>query len=402
MDTQSNFITAFRQRLEKKQISTESIATMVEILTSIITFADIDSPTDQKILDKLGKACENNAALLSLIHQQARDLDALKRITLNLTSSLDLEVVLDQVAQEAMRLVKDAAEVRIFLFQDQKLVFGASLNSDGSKDHGSKEPHFNGLIDHITKIREMIVVEDITTHPIFQDSDLNISGSIIGFPLLIGDRLIGIMKLVRSQPGEFNQSEIRLLKLLADEASIAIVNARLHNAVSLQAHFDMLTGLPNRLALEERLEAEFSSALQKNIVFSVIMIDIDDLKHVNDMYGHEGGDELLRQVACFLRENLRASDFIARFGGDEFTLLLPATNLEQTLVVIDKLFKHLTELVIPLPGGKTSSVGFSGGIAIYPDHAGIPSELMRVADEALYRAKRTNPGGFQVGVNSNA
>jgi diguanylate cyclase (GGDEF)-like protein len=197
------------------------------------------------------------------------------------------------------------------------------------------------------------------------------------------------MNLARSTEGAFSPSEIRLLTLLADQAAIAIVNARLHHAVSQLARIDGLTGLPNRRSLDEHLEQEINRARVTDASFSVIMLDVDGFKTINDIHGHEAGDDILKQVAAALVHALRSTDFLARYGGDELTLILPETDLPQAQVVADKIHARMQSLVLRLPGKQTTNLGISGGIAMYPRHGDSATSLLRAADEALYRAKRS-------------
>lgn len=338
----------------------------------------------------------DNNRLRSFFRQPAAELDALKRISFNLTASLDLSVVLKGVVREALRLVKNAANVNIFLYLDGRLTFGAALNSKGDNDRPFAEPRSEGLTYTVARQKEMILVEDIRTHPLFRDAPPDWQGSIVGLPLMVGQRVVGVMNLSRTVTGPFSPSEIRLLTLLADQAAIAIVNARLHQAVSHQARQDPLTGLPNRRGLDERLEAEIVQAARIGGVFSVMMLDMDGFKQVNDTWGHEAGDEILRQVASALLGWVRSSDFLARYGGDEMTLLLPGTDLPQAQVVAHKIQEHMQALQLSLPQGKTVTLGLSGGIALYPRHGETAAALLRAADEALYRAKRAGRGCFIV------
>ncbi len=345
---------------------------------------------------RLVDGLSDNNRLRSFFRQPAAELDALKRISFNLTASLDLSVVLKGVVREALRLVKNAANVNIFLYLDGRLTFGAALNSKGDNDRPFAEPRSEGLTYTVARQKEMILVEDIRTHPLFRDAPPDWQGSIVGLPLMVGQRVVGVMNLSRTVTGPFSPSEIRLLTLLADQAAIAIVNARLHQAVSHQARQDPLTGLPNRRGLDERLEAEIVQAARIGGVFSVMMLDMDGFKQVNDTWGHEAGDEILRQVASALLGWVRSSDFLARYGGDEMTLLLPGTDLPQAQVVAHKIQEHMQALQLSLPQGKTVTLGLSGGIALYPRHGETAAALLRAADEALYRAKRAGRGCFIV------
>jgi diguanylate cyclase (GGDEF)-like protein len=254
----------------------------------------------------------------------------------------------------------------------------------------------------VAREKKTIIVEDMMNHPLYKGVPKNWRGSIIGIPLMMGSLVVGVMNLARTSPGEFNQAEIRLLTLLADQAALAIINARLHAAVSQQARSDELTKLPNRRALDERLDKAIAQSISSGNPFSVVMMDLDGFKIINDTYGHEVGDEVLRQVATSMERSLRSTDFLARYGGDEWTLVLTETNLTQAQLVIQKIQNSLRNNPIHLPDGKTTYIGISGGIALYPLHADTATDLIRAADEALYRAKKSNRGHFLVAHNSDA
>ncbi len=242
----------------------------------------------------------------------------------------------------------------------------------------------------------MIVIEDVRTHPLFANTSKEREGSIIGLPLLTGSQVVGVMNLMRLGSGGFSQAETSLLRLLADQAAIAIANARLHEAISKQAYTDILTGLPNRRALDERLEEEVKRAGRSGHPLAVVMMDLDGFKYINDTFGHAVGDEVLQQAFGNLKGHIRAGDFLARYGGDEITLILPNTTLEQARVVVAKLQRRLRTSVVPLPDGSNAILNLSGGIAVMPNHARTAPDLLRAADEALYRAKRHQRGTFLV------
>lgn len=338
---------------------------------------------------RLAGLLANDASLLSCLRQPTAELDALRRISVNLTASLQLQTVLDGVVSEALGLVKNANDANIFLYTDGRLTFGAALDAQGNRDATFAEPRPNGLTYSVAREKRMIVVEDMRSHSIFADAPAEWSGSIVGIPLTIESRVVGVMNLARSTEGAFSPSEIRLLTLLADQAAIAIVNARLHHAVSQLARIDGLTGLPNRRSLDEHLEQEINRARVTDASFSVIMLDVDGFKTINDIHGHEAGDDILKQVAAALVHALRSTDFLARYGGDELTLILPETDLPQAQVVADKIHARMQSLVLRLPGKQTTNLGISGGIAMYPRHGDSATSLLRAADEALYRAKRS-------------
>jgi len=215
------------------------------------------------------------------------------RIPLNLTSSLDLQAVLDGVVKDAMQLVKEARDAHIYLFQEEKLIFGASLKNDGEKNVENAEPRVNCLTSTVAHGNKIFIVEEMTNHPLYKGVPTGWRGLIIGIPLKMGSRAIGVMNLARTSTGEFNQSEIRLLTLLADQAAIAIINARLHEVVSHQALIDALTRLPNRRALDERLDNAIAQSIYSENPLCVFMMDLDGFIMINDTYGHMVGDEVI-------------------------------------------------------------------------------------------------------------
>jgi len=333
-------------------------------------------------------------ALLVLAKQQADELDALKILSLNLTSSLDLPTVLDAVVKEAMRLVDATRIVHIFLYTDKELKFGASLDSKGQKNHIFANPRKDGLTAMVARKGKKVIVDDMTNHPLYKDAPADWKGSIVGIPLKIGDKVVGVMNLSRHSTGNFSQSELHLLDMLANQAAVAISNASLHQMISKKAYTDTITGLANRRALDERLEIEIINSRRTGSPLAVVMMDLDGFKRVNDTYGHEVGDLVLRAVFNVVSIGLRSTDFIARYGGDELVLILGQSDMRAAKLVTEKILENLKKFAYKAPNGKPIKLGISGGIAIYPNHGRSGPELLRAADAALYYAKKHSRGTF--------
>ena len=152
------------------------------------------------------------------------------------------------------------------------------------------------------------------------------------------------------------------------------------------AHFDMVTGLPNRALLADRLAQETARARRGNLGFALLMFDLDGFKTVNDTWGHAAGDRVLALVGDRVRKCVRASDTVGRLGGDEFLAILPETSLEGASEVAEKLRESLQE---PYSlDGATAQLSASVGLSLFPDHGNGPEQLQRAADAALYKAKR--------------
>jgi diguanylate cyclase (GGDEF)-like protein len=335
-------------------------------------------------------------SLMKLVKQQTDELDALKRISLNLTSSLDLQTVLDAVVAEAMRLVKHARSSHIYLYSNGALNFGASLNNAGEKNKAFAPPRPEGLTYSVAKSGKQIIAEDILKHPLFKEMPLDWAGSIIGIPLTFSNSIVGVMNLSRTIIGKFTRAELRLLGLLADHAAVAISNARLHKMMMDMANTDSVTGLPNRRALDERLQEEFRYAQRMNSQFSVVMMDVDGFKKVNDTLGHTKGDSVLHSVFNYLADKMRSSDFLARYGGDELTLVMRQTGQEVAEIVTRKLIDLMKEYDFPSLEQNGIKLGITAGIAVYPFHSHNPGDLLRAADTALYQAKKRSRGSYVI------
>ncbi len=394
-DSRLKILTEARRILEEQADSPSDRDSIVKLLDILILALEKQS-LEEEAIQNVAKQLIDNNSLLALLKQQTDELDALKKLSINLTSSLDLPDVLDAVVSEAMRLIENTRDVNIFLYKNHKLSFGAALDAEGVRNKPWSKPRSNGLTYTVARQGKMIIVENMRDHPLFLNAPTEWIGSIIGIPLKVGDTVVGVMNLSRMTHGGFSNSELRLLSLLSDQAAVAISNASLHQMISRQAYSDTLTGLPNRRALDERLEEEIQAARRNNYSFAVIMMDLDGFKDVNDTYGHSTGDEILRLVFSQMARGVRTTDFLARYGGDELTLILSQTEMSSAQVVSEKIIEGMKKLKYKFPDGRKLKLGISGGIAIFPAHARNGSDLLRAADAALYQAKKYNRGSFQI------
>lgn len=387
-----------RESLEQEDLTDSEKDVLLKLLDILAFSIEKYAPPENLAgeLHILAEKLISSQALLTLAAQQADELDALRILSLNLTASLDLPTVLDTVVKEAMRLVDNARIVHIFLYANDKLEFGSSLDSNGQRNRVFSHPRKNGLTGTVARKGRIIIVEDMKNHSLYKDTPADWSGSIIGIPLKIGEKVVGVMNLSREKTGGFSTSELRLLNMLANQAAVAISNASLHQSISRKAYTDTITGLANRRALDEHLESELINARRTNSPFAVIMMDLDGFKSVNDTYGHEVGDQVLRAIFNVVSFGLRSSDFIARYGGDELTLILAKSNLQSAKLVTEKILENIARFSYKAPGGNAIKLGISGGIAIYPTHGRSGSDLLRAADAALYDAKKHQRGTFLI------
>jgi diguanylate cyclase (GGDEF)-like protein len=195
------------------------------------------------------------------------------------------------------------------------------------------------------------------------------------------------MLLLTPTGADFGDQSRELALWLGSQASIALENVRLHRLVARQASTDGLTELANRREFEESLANEISRAERFGGNLALILADLDNFKQVNDRFGHQAGDDVLKAFADILRETVRDIDVAARYGGEEFAVLLPQTDIAGA----EKLAERLREAVELRPLAEAQDrpvvVTSSFGVAAFPD-ADSPAALFGAADEALYRAKR--------------
>lgn len=186
---------------------------------------------------------------------------------------------------------------------------------------------------------------------------------------------------------DFEEDDAMTLTSLAAQAVIALDNARLHRIVERQARVDGLTGLANRRQLEDQLATELSRVERFGGTLGVVLADLDDFKNVNDRFGHPGGDVVLREFARTLEEGSREIDTAGRWGGEEFVLLLPGTNLEGAAQLAERIRRNLAERVILASDGEPIPATASFGVAAFSGAATADAVLTAV-DSALYAAKR--------------
>ncbi|MCP3980029.1 MAG: sensor domain-containing diguanylate cyclase [bacterium] len=210
------------------------------------------------------------------------------------------------------------------------------------------------------------------------------SRSALIVPLLVGERAIGLLSIQSRREGAFDHHQLSLLTTIAQQAAAAMENARHYRMATV----DALTGFYNRDYFFQRLEDEYRRASRYAARFSLLMMDLDGFKGLNDTHGHIAGDQYLQAVGDTIRAQLRQADMAGRFGGDEFCILLPETDFAGACAIAERIREAISRRAIGV-NGTTLRATASIGVAAFPEHdAGAPRDLMKRADAALYRAKR--------------
>jgi diguanylate cyclase (GGDEF)-like protein len=215
---------------------------------------------------------------------------------------------------------------------------------------------------------------------------------LVMLPLIVKGEAIGLVELTSCSRPTSDPGQITLARTMAHEAAMALENARLYEIARNLADRDPLTGFFNHRYLHERLSEEIVRAVRNRQPLSVIMLDLDDFKLVNDTFGHVYGDQVLVRVADLVRSTLRASDVAARYGGDEFALILPETGRDEAARVADRILEAFQASPFVAEGRRPVPIGASIGIATHPFDGRSATDLIAIADLGMYDAKDAGGG----------
>jgi two-component system, cell cycle response regulator len=211
--------------------------------------------------------------------------------------------------------------------------------------------------------------------------------SLLGLPLRHPEGIVGVWVLAAERPGAFNAEYLEVLSSVAGQAALLLANAQLHQTVEHLAVTDGLTGLYNHRRFQEKLGEEIERADRHREPVSLLLLDIDHFKRINDAHGHPFGDAVLRALAAALGRLARRVDCVARYGGEEFAVVLVNTDRRGCRATAQRVLKAVRALRVPLPGGGDFRFTASVGSATCPDDARTREDLVRCADRALYAAK---------------
>jgi diguanylate cyclase (GGDEF)-like protein len=238
-----------------------------------------------------------------------------------------------------------------------------------------------GLIWEVLEKQTPVLIPDLHAEPRELRKDPGVRSGVYA-PLVSRGHSVGVLSLYRAEPNAFTESDLHLLTVVARYIASSVEVSHLHDALRTLAMTDSLTGIANRRQFMERLRREIRRVERTDRPLSVVLLDLDRFKAVNDTHGHGAGDAYLIAVARALSGGLRKTDLPARFGGDEFALLLHADADDAAAVV-----SRFRNVAIPGPGGETAGIRFSWGAATWPQDGRSADELLQTADVRMYRMK---------------
>jgi len=212
--------------------------------------------------------------------------------------------------------------------------------------------------------------------------------SYLMLPLAMEGEILGCISLNSDQPNAFDAQDLQFFSVIGYQMAATLRHFQRFSSVKNMAIYDTLTGLHNRRYFEERLEVEAQKCFSSNTPLSLVMVDIDFFKKVNDTFGHTEGDQVLCRVSSLLKTSVRKKDIVARYGGEEFILILPEARLDETFVMAERIRRLVEETLFEV-GKAQINLTLSMGISNFPSHrVKSREELMEMADQALYDAKR--------------
>ncbi len=324
-----------------------------------------------------------NAELYTLEQRRATQLEAINAIARQSTAVLELNDLMEKVCQVIVESF-DIDHVAILLKEDSKLVMRADVGRlTPVLPLGSALPSGGGLCGRALMTGKSVVENDVS-EVIGYVAGLKETASEMCIPLISFGETLGVLALDSATPGAFRPEDEQTLQAVADMCATAIQNANYFERVRQMAYLDGLTGVFNRRFFEMRIMQEIERAHRYGLEMSVVMMDIDHFKRINDEFGHLLGDEVLKQLSRLFQQHIRKPDVLCRYGGEEFALLLPETAGEKAVSVAEKLRQIVAGYPFP---GIPRPVTFSAGVADFPRHGRTRDELVHAADTALYAAK---------------
>jgi diguanylate cyclase (GGDEF)-like protein len=339
---------------------------------------------------KIRKRVNGRADRISDLEGKNRQLRTLIEINTYIANSLEKDEVLKRILNQT-RVLLDCEMSTIFLVDQtmKRLNFAVlSRDEDGEILKDTSLRMGEGIAGTVWQNGIPVIINDAQHDPRFSDrADKKArtkTRSIAAVPLTVNGEIIGVMEAINKSSGVFSDFDLQVLQFISTQSAIAINNADLYN----MAIRDGMTKLYINKYFRERLLEEWTRSVRLKRSLAVVIFDIDFFKSINDTYGHQAGDRAIKEVARVLHANCRSIDIPCRYGGEEFTVILPETGREDALIFAERIRGMVESLRIEHEDS-TIRISVSGGAASVPDlTVKDSSEMVQMADMAMYHAKK--------------
>ena len=296
----------------------------------------------KQVIDQVALSVAKSLSIMMAI-DRANEAENLRVASSTLTSTLNLQEVFERILQTAVGAIPSAENGLLFLYNEKSHIFQVRAQ------FGFSDPNIftirigghDGMAGIVANEKQARIFDDISKAKIpnlsKEKHTLAKQKSWIVAPLIRQDKVFGVIELCAGEANSFNTSDLNTLVSFADTVTAAIQNAQLHSEVQQIAITDVLTGLYNRRGFEELGQREVHRSLRTSAPLSMLLVDVDFLKQVNDEYGHSAGDKVIQEVAECCRSTFRQIDLVSRYGGDEFAILLPDTPIDHAREAAERL-----------------------------------------------------------------
>jgi diguanylate cyclase (GGDEF)-like protein/putative nucleotidyltransferase with HDIG domain len=349
-----------------------------------------------------------DAANLPHEHQKARgaaediaranhELMALFELTQTLSTTLNLREVMELVTNKIKNVVQASSCVIFLKDADNPEILKAAVavGTNGDYLEGASTRLGEGITGRVATEGKAWTGkydrDDITLSATYTDwAEFN-SAMIV--PLRTEEGILGTINIYHTQESVFSQDDLQVLDVISKQAGTAIQNAVLFENTRESSMRDLLTGLHNSRFLFKCLEQELNRAQRNSSSLSVLGMDLDNFKLINDNFGHQQGDNILKDVADIFRQHVRDYDLVVRYSGDEFIIVLPETDMEEAMNTASRISQAVAVYAKRLPTSGLAPLGVSVGMASFPEDAGDVKTLLAVADARMYEDKRSRKKG---------
>jgi diguanylate cyclase (GGDEF)-like protein len=347
-------------------------------------FSSADTDTLNTFSNQLVKILQRER-VYPQIYRSYTTLKVLNEESAKLLSSLNVRVIAQTLIDGTLRIAPSISVFFLVKGNEVEILHHKGLDNLDKNVFSLK----NTVLDMVVKNKEPLNLSDVRQYrSSIMPFKINNIGSVFVLPLLYERDLLGILVILSEETNAFNPYQIELLKVLGNQASISIANAKFHEEIERLAITDGLTGLFNHRHFQERAKQEFYRRGRFPEPISLLFIDIDHFKEINDTYGHPVGDSVLKGVSDIIKKTIRNIDFPARYGGEEFAVILIGTDARGALKMAERLRKAIMKKVFSAEA-ENFQITVSIGLSTHRDDIRSKEELIEEADKALYHAKRT-------------
>jgi diguanylate cyclase (GGDEF)-like protein len=302
----------------------------------------------------------------------------------------DPEELYQVTVHQIQRLV-DCDHCTFFLFdaQQQRLEPKASTGRIINLVEHIAFEHGNGISGWVARKRKLLHIPDLLGEKRLLNMELMPTDirSFLCVPMVVQGQVVGVLNISHARPNAFSSDDIRVIGILASQAAVAIERGSMLQQLTVAALTDPLTEVYNRRHFEHQLTNELKRAQRYGHRVSLLLVDIDRFKRINDKFGHQTGDIVLQHVVDVMRRVVRETDVLARYGGDEIALILPCTGLEDAQIVAERIRATVEAAPPAILHNEKQRLTLSIGVAAFPEHGSDRDRLLQITDQALYEAK---------------